>query len=280
MTIEWLATYQPLVVPIMLGLCILLETARPLVQTDIPRWRHARRNIGMSALAFATFGALGGIKVGVAAWVGVHHVGILNAVGLPWGLRILASFMAIDLVNYVGHRFQHGLPWLWRFHRVHHADPRLDATSSLRFHPMEAVVEVLYQSVAVVFFGLGLDALVLFDTVLLAMLYVQHANINWPWPERADRLARLLFVTPDVHHVHHSREFHHTDSNFADLFTVWDRLGGTYREAADRRRIPYGLEEFDDDRHQTVKGMTMMPLAATHGRDRMIKAEEVGNATA
>jgi len=258
MTVEWLATYQPLLVPVMLGLTVLFETARPLAQMDSRRWRHARRNIGMSALAFVTFGALGGVKAGTSAWVGVHHFGVLNVVALPSALRILASFLAIDLVNYMGHRLQHGVPWLWRFHRVHHSDPQLDATSSLRFHPFEAVVEVSYQSVAVLVFGIDLDAVVLFDTMLLAILYVQHANVDWS--ERLDRLARLVFVTPDVHHVHHSREPRFTDSNFADLFTLWDRLLGTYREAPDRRGIAYGLSEFDDDRHQTIKGMAMMPL--------------------
>jgi sterol desaturase/sphingolipid hydroxylase (fatty acid hydroxylase superfamily) len=192
MTIEWLATYQPLLVPVMLGLTVLLETARPLAQMDSRRWRHTRRNIVMGALAFVTFGALGGVKAGTSAWVGVHHFGVLNVVALPSAVRILVSFLAIDLVNYIGHRLQHGVPWLWRFHRVHHSDPQFDATSSLRFHPFEAVVEVSYQSVAVLVFGIDLDAVVLFDTILLAILYVQHANVDWS--ERLDRLARLVFV--------------------------------------------------------------------------------------
>jgi sterol desaturase/sphingolipid hydroxylase (fatty acid hydroxylase superfamily) len=276
-TIEWLATYQPLIVPIMLVLTVLLETIRPLAQSDIHRWRHARRNLGITTLAFVTFGSLGGVKAGAAAWVTSGQFGLLNIVALPWPVRILASFMAIDLVNYFGHRLQHGLPWLWRFHRVHHADPRLDATSSLRFHPFEAVVEVSYQSIAVLVFGIGLDAVVLFDTVLLALLYVQHANVDWP--ERLDRLARLAFVTPDVHHVHHSREPRFTDSNFADLFTLWDRVLGTYREAPDRHRIAYGLSEFDDDRHQTVRGMAMMPLVPAPSTAQGVNRGDLRDAT-
>jgi len=277
MTIEWLATYQPLIVPIMLVLTVLLESIRPLAQSDMHRWRHARRNLGMTLLAFVAFGALGGVKAGTAAWVTVRQFGLLNLVALPWAVRIVLSFMAIDFVNYLGHRLQHELPWLWRFHRVHHADPQLDATSSLRFHPFEAVVEVCYQSIAVLIFGIGLDAVVLFDTVLLAILYFQHANINWP--EALDRFARLAFVTPDVHHVHHSREPRFTDSNFADLFTWWDRLLGTYREVPDRRRIAYGLSEFDDDRHQTVKGMAMMPLVPVQATSRDMKRGDLRDAT-
>jgi sterol desaturase/sphingolipid hydroxylase (fatty acid hydroxylase superfamily) len=277
MTIEWLATYQPMIVPIMLVLTVLLETARPLAQADPHRWRQARRNLGMTALAFITFGGLGGVKAAASAWVGAHHAGALNIVGLPWPVRILASFLAIDLVNYVGHRFQHSLPWLWRFHRVHHSDPRLDATSSLRFHPFEAIVEVSYQSVAVLLFGIELDAVVLFDTVLLAILYVQHANVDWP--ERLDRFARALFVTPDVHHVHHSRDARLTNSNFADLFTLWDRLLGTYREAPDRRRIEYGLLELDADSHQTVIGMALTPLAPVRAPSLTTHAVGTSDAT-
>jgi sterol desaturase/sphingolipid hydroxylase (fatty acid hydroxylase superfamily) len=277
MTIEWLAAYQPLIVPIMLVLTIVLETVRPLAQSDIHRWQHARRNIGITVLAFITFGALGGVKAGASAWVTVHHFGLLNVAALPWAVRILASFLAIDFVNYLGHRFQHGIPWLWRFHRIHHSDPRLDATSSLRFHPFEAIVEVSYQSVAVLIFGIELDAVVLFDTVLLGILYVQHANVDWP--ERLDRLARLVFVTPDVHHVHHSREPQFTDSNFADLFTLWDRLLGTYREAPDRRGIAYGLPEFDADRYQTVKGMAMMAFAPVRSAARTVTTKDVRDAT-
>jgi sterol desaturase/sphingolipid hydroxylase (fatty acid hydroxylase superfamily) len=277
MNIEWLATYQPLIVPIMLVLTILLETAKPLAQADIHRWRHARRNLGMSALAFITFGALGGLKATASAWVGVHHAGVLHMVSLPWAVRVIASFLAIDFVNYVGHRFQHGLPWLWRFHRVHHSDPRLDASSSLRFHPIEAFVEVSYQSIAVLLFGIELDAVILFDTVLLTLLYVQHANVDWP--ERLDRFGRLVFVTPDVHHVHHSREPRYTDSNFADLFTLWDRVLGTYREAPDRRRIAYGLAEFDSERHQTVKGMTMTPFAPVRAGAPDLNAGDMRDAT-
>jgi len=153
-----------------------------------------------------------------------------------------------------------------RFHRIHHSDPRLDASSSLRFHPVEGAAQTIYQAVAILLFGIQLDAMILFDTVLLVMLFVQHANVAWP--ESLDRALRWVFVTPDVHHVHHSRDQHLTDSNFADLFTVWDRLLGTYREATDRRAIAYGLAEFDDDRYQTIKGMTLMPLAPTAGDGR------------
>ena len=153
MTIEWLATWQPLIVPIMLLLTILLETARPLAQADVHRWRHARHNLGMTALAFGAFGALGGLKAAAAAWVTVHHTGALNAVALPWGVRIAASFLAIDLVNYLGHRLQHAVPLLWRFHRVHHSDPALDVTTTIRQHPGEGVIRYAFMAAFAIALG-------------------------------------------------------------------------------------------------------------------------------
>lgn len=254
-----LEDYVPGIVLAMLVVTTLLETLRPLVEYEIPRWRHARRNFGISLLAFVAFGATGFLKAGSAAWVGANRFGLLNAIALPWPVRILASFLLFDLVDYLFHRLQHRVGWIWRFHRIHHSDPRLDASSSLRFHPIEGIAQTVCQAAAILVFGIRLDAMALFDTLLLVLLYVQHANIAWP--ERVDRAVRWVFVTPDVHHVHHSRDKRYTDSNFADVFTIWDRLLGTYVEVPDRRSIAYGLAEFDAERHQTVKGMTLMPLA-------------------
>ena len=259
MTIEALENYQPLIVLVMFVLTLLLETARPLVESGIPRWRHLGRNLGISVAAFVAFGATGFLKAGSSAWVTSHDFGLLNMAALPWAVRILVSFMVVDFTDYLFHRLQHGVSWIWRFHRVHHADSRLDASSSLRFHPVEGAAQTAYQAVAILLFGIRLDAMVLFDTVLLVFLYLQHANVNWP--ESIDRAARWVFVTPDVHHVHHSRDQRYTDSNFGDMFTIWDRLLGTYEEVPDRRAIAYGLAEFDADRYQTVKGMTLLPLS-------------------
>ena len=259
MDIVALEDYAPAIVLGMLAITSLLETARPLVEYEIPRWRHAGRNLGIGLLAFVAFGATGVLKAGSAAWVSAHRFGLLNLVPASRPVRIAASFMLLDFTDYLFHRLQHRVGWIWRFHRVHHSDPRLDASSSLRFHPVEGITQTSCQAVAILMFGIHLDAMALFDTLLLVLLYVQHANIAWP--EAVDRALRWMLVTPDVHRVHHSRDQRYTDSNFGDVFTLWDRALGTYREAPDRTSIAYGLAEFDEDGHQTVRGMTLMPLA-------------------
>lgn len=269
MDLQTLADSEPLIVLFMLVATTVLETARPFVESAIPRWRHARRNLGIGVLAFAAFGATGFLKASAAAWVGVSHFGLFSLAAMPWALRVFVSFLAIDFTDYTFHRLQHRVSWIWRFHRIHHSDPRLDASSSLRFHPVEGITQTSVQALAILLFGIQLDAMILFDSMLLTLLYLQHANIALP--VSIDRLLRIVFVTPDVHHVHHSREQRYTDSNFADVFTIWDRLLGTYREVPDRGAIAYGLAEFDDDRHQTVKGMTLMPLAPVTSSDVAVR---------
>ena len=259
MHLQALEDYQPFVVLVMLVGTTLLETARPFagirdsaVAPCAAQSRHRPARIRRVRRDRISQGGRGGMGRRTPRRAP-------QPFSMPWPVRIAASLLACDLIDYLFHRLQHGLPLMWRFHRIHHSDPRLDASTSLRFHPVEGVAQTAFQAVAIVVFGIRLDAVALFDTLLLMLLYVQHANIAWP--ERVDRVLRLALVTPDVHHVHHSREQRYTDSNFADVFTLWDRVLGTYAEAPDRRAIAYGLAEFDADAHQTVKGMTLMPLA-------------------
>jgi sterol desaturase/sphingolipid hydroxylase (fatty acid hydroxylase superfamily) len=215
----------------------------------------------LTLVAFTAFGLAGLGKLAVAAWTTHAQSGLLNALGLSWPARVALSLLLIDLVDYALHRAQHAVPFIWRFHRVHHADPHLDATSSLRFHPLDAVLQNGYQALLLPVLGINFDAMVAFDTLLLGVLYVQHANVRWP--AGIDRVLRAVFATPDVHRVHHAADPRYTNSNYGDLFSVWDRLFGTYR-MTDPATLRYGLDEFALDRDQTVRAMLMMPLAPVH----------------
>lgn len=261
MTWQEIADAQPLLIGAMFVLMLVLETARPLIEWSEGRWIHLRRNVGLTLVAFLAFALAGMAKLAVALWVTDHQRGGLFALPLSLPARIALSIVALDLVDYVLHRAQHAWPAIWRFHRVHHSDPHLDATSSLRFHPFDAVIQNAYQAAWLPVLGIGFDAMVAFDTLLLAVLYVQHANVHWP--PAVDRALRLVFATPDVHRMHHAAEARYTNSNYGDLFSVWDRLFGTFT-MADPATLRYGLDEFTGDRHQSVKGLLLMPLAPVH----------------
>jgi sterol desaturase/sphingolipid hydroxylase (fatty acid hydroxylase superfamily) len=166
---------------------------------------------------------LGAVGAAMAAEVSVWGV-LRGAPGwLAWGVSVLALYLVI----YGQHVVFHRVPWLWRLHRMHHADTALDVSSGLRFHPGEILISMGIKAAAVVALGAPAGAVVLFEVLLNASSMFNHANVALPgW---ADRALRMLVVTPDMHRVHHSADARETETNFGFNLVWWDRLFGTYR---------------------------------------------------
>ncbi len=232
-----------------------LESAIPLYQRGDGRLRRALPNIGLTVLLLLTNLALSFAAAGVAAFAVSHRVGLLFLVQLPTWANVLAGIAALDLFTYVAHVLLHQSPFAWRFHRVHHSDEAVDVTTAFRQHPGETVWRALWQLPAIVLFGLPLWIVVLYLTVSAANAQLEHANIRLS--DRLDRRLRLLFVTPNMHKVHHSRLQPETDSNYANLFSVWDRLFSTYTSHIDFGALRYGL---DDAADATFVGLLRMPF--------------------
>lgn len=165
--------------------------------------------------------------VGAALVAKTHGWGLFNAVELPAALAIVVSVALLDFTIWLQHMVFHAVPTLWRLHRVHHADLGFDATTGLRFHPIEIVLSMLVKFAAVILIGAPPLAVILFEIVLNASSLFNHGNVRLP--PALDRVLRLAFVTPDMHRVHHSVIPAETNSNFGFSFSFWDRLGGTYR---------------------------------------------------
>src|SRR5215472_6634546 len=154
--------------------------------------------------------------------------GLLRTVGpVPAWLGIAASVVLLDLAIYLQHVLFHALPALWRLHRVHHTDPELDVTTGVRFHPVEILLSAGFKVAVVGVLGAPVAGVIAFEIVLNAGSLFSHANLRLP--ESADRVLRMVFVTPDMHRVHHSVDRVETDRNFGFTLSWWDRLFGTYR---------------------------------------------------
>lgn len=189
-------------------------------------------------------------------------VGLVDWHALPVWLAILAAVLALDLWKYIEHRLFHGVHLLWRLHRVHHADTEMDFTTAERHHPLEALAT--YPAIFGLVFLLGLPAAGIGAFAVLAGVVNlwSHANVRWPGP--VDRTLRAIFVTPGMHVVHHSAARRETDSNFGLIFSVWDRLFGTYvasSPARDRARI-LGLEYFRGEEDLRLKRSLLLPFLA------------------
>jgi sterol desaturase/sphingolipid hydroxylase (fatty acid hydroxylase superfamily) len=221
---------------------------------------HALRN-GFLALVNGILGilALGALLAGSIHLAGRFDVGLLRQVELPtWG-HLLLALLLLDCWMYWWHRINHTIPFLWRFHRVHHSDPRMDVTTALRFHPGEIILATVTRLVVVNIIGMELWQVVLYELIALPIVAFHHANIALP--RRADDTLRWLIVTPWMHWVHHSREKVETNSNYSSVLSVWDRIFSSYRLREDPDAIRFGLDEYPDTlEHQGVPGMIRTPL--------------------
>jgi sterol desaturase/sphingolipid hydroxylase (fatty acid hydroxylase superfamily) len=159
---------------------------------------------------------------------------------------------------YWWHRMNHRVPFLWRFHRVHHADARMDVSTALRFHPGEIVLSAALRLVVTAAIGAELWQMALYEAIATPIVAFHHSNINLP--RRVDDALRWLLVTPWMHWVHHSRLRAETNSNYASVLSVWDRIFGSYRLRPDPDAIEFGLVEFPEtERNERVVGMLRMP---------------------
>jgi sterol desaturase/sphingolipid hydroxylase (fatty acid hydroxylase superfamily) len=205
----------------------------------------------LANLAFAI------VQVGVIEWSVANGIGLLYWVDIPLWLKVIVGVMCFDFTSYWFHRMAHTSPLLWRLHRVHHSDTSMDTSTFFRGHPLEVVVFGTSAMVAAVVFGLNLTILGVYFTFILPFLVAQHANIQLPaW---TDNVFGWVFITPNLHKVHHEQRQFYTDSNFADIFVFWDKLFGTYKRVP-VKDLRYGLKEFDDDKKQTFWYLLKSPF--------------------
>jgi sterol desaturase/sphingolipid hydroxylase (fatty acid hydroxylase superfamily) len=248
-----------------LALLWLLETWAPLFVDRPHRYRHAFRNLAVGAANMAVIGlAFAAATAAVADRAAAARFGLLHRLpATPW-LELALGFLLFDAWMYLWHRANHRAPFLWRFHRMHHSDPAMDVTTALRFHFGEIAISSALRLAVVPLLGLAVWQVILYETILLPVIAFHHSNVALP--ERWDRLLRAVIVSPNMHRVHHSDWRPETDSNYASIFSWWDRLGGTFRRREDVKTLRYGLREFDGEEWQSLWGLMKTPLAG--GRTR------------
>lgn len=236
-----------------------LESWVPFRKGRCRRLRHAARNLTLGLLNAATLALLAApLMVRMTSWAEQSGIGLLRLVSLPVAVSTLLGLVLLDGWMYLWHRANHRFPLLWRFHRVHHSDPALDVTSAIRFHTGEILISAMLRLALIPLFGLSLWQLLLYDTLLLHVIQFHHSNVRFP--ERWDRWLRILIASPAMHRVHHSRIRSETDSNYASIFSGWDRLGGTFHWRHDVENICYGLDSYDAEKWQQLKGLLQTPF--------------------
>ncbi len=235
-----------------------LRPRRPRLQS---RWTRWPMNLGLMVLdTLVVRLSFPVLAAGFAYDAEARGWGLLNQVSWPFWAKFWLAFLALDLVIYVQHWAFHRVPLFWRLHRVHHADLDFDASTGVRFHPVEILLSMGIKLAAVALLGPHFLAVVAFEVALNAGALFNHANASLPsWLEPR---ARLLVVTPDMHRVHHSVLAPETNSNYGFNFPWWDRLFGTYdaQPAEGHDGMTIGLPEYQDAERQGLGWSLALPF--------------------
>jgi sterol desaturase/sphingolipid hydroxylase (fatty acid hydroxylase superfamily) len=207
------------------------------------RSRRWKVNFGLGILNGQIASLAPPLTVFSAIWAADHGIGALNIFKSPLWLAIPVTLLVRSFAQYAFHRCAHLVPILWRVHRVHHGDVHLDASSALRFHPLEMIAGLVFAIPFVVAFGLPPKVLAGYELAEIVIGLLTHANIRVP--ETMERSLRLLFVTPVIHRSHHSAREAETNRNYCGVFTFWDRLFGTFHDVprGTVRPARFGLED-------------------------------------
>jgi sterol desaturase/sphingolipid hydroxylase (fatty acid hydroxylase superfamily) len=255
---EYLHLHRALPAVSILVLLWTWETLRPLFAGRQARLRHAARNFSLAAVnGLVLFFTLGLATTLLAGWTADNKIGLLYVADIGLIGRLLAGFLILDAWAYLWHRANHSIPFLWRFHRLHHSDHEMDCSTSARFHVGELGIAATTRLPFIVAFGLSPLAIVVHETVLVAVSQFHHSNLSLG---RRDRWLRWLIVTPAMHHVHHSRRLAESNSNYASVLSIWDRICRSFRTPAHSSNLEFGLEEFDSARWHNLAGMLKMPF--------------------
>lgn len=248
-----------------IGLIIAAMAAVAVVELAIPLhasnpWSraHLGPNLALTFLTFGTNIVLNVALVLMVAWMETHGIGLLHALAVSPMLAGMIAVAALDLSFYAAHVSWHKFPSLWRYHAVHHSDPAVDVTTTIRQHPVEGLLRYAAMWAMAMLIGPSPAAFGIYRAASVLNGLLEHANIRAPhW---LDRGLSLVGTWPHMHKVHHSRIVRQTDSNYGNLFSIWDRLFGTYTPSHEGMTIAYGLDGLGQPTLQTTAALLALPF--------------------
>lgn len=229
-----------------LGLFWILEGSFSLVDFNYKKWRHALPNLFFTATTVVINFLLAFLLLQTSDWTLQTEFGLLNWLPeMPLWLEVLMGIALLDLIGaYLPHWTEHRIKPLWMIHLVHHSDHHVDTTTANRHHPLESFVRFAFTLFGVFIIGPHIGIVMLYQSLSLIATQFNHANIKLP--KKLDLYLSYLLVSPDMHKTHHHYRLPYTDANFGNIFSIWDRLFGTYLPF-DREKLVYGVDVFYDE---------------------------------
>lgn len=219
----------------------LVENQIPLFNFKYKKWQHAGVNFFFTLTTIVVNFPLAIALVWAANWTAQVHFGLFYWLdSLPFTVQWLLALMMLDFVGaWLAHWIQHKVKFLWRFHIIHHVDQQVDTTTANRHHPGESVIRFIFTFFAILISGAPIWLVFLYQSLSVILSQFNHANIILPkW---LDKPIGWLIVTPNIHHIHHHYLQPYTDSNYGNIFSVWDRIFGTFM-FKEQKTLRYGLD--------------------------------------
>lgn len=216
-------------------------------------------NAGVAATALGTAAAVvRPVADHVLDAAGRGRWGVVQLVVPDGTARACIAFLLMDLSFYYWHMANHRLPFLWRFHNVHHIDPDLDVTTAYRFHFGEVALSALFRTLQISMIGVSTGTFAVYELVYQANTLFQHSNVRLPL--RLERLINLVLVTPRMHGIHHSQVFSETNSNYSVVFSWWDRVHRTLRLNVPQAEITVGIAGYSGPRDNALWRVLSLPF--------------------
>jgi sterol desaturase/sphingolipid hydroxylase (fatty acid hydroxylase superfamily) len=228
----------------------LLEGVVPLFKFNYKKWKHAVPNIFFTITTIIINFAMAFLLLKSADYVMANNIGILNWLPeMPMWLYAVLGILLMDFFGaYLPHYVEHKVKPLWMIHLVHHTDHKVDTTTANRHHPLESVIRFVFTLFGVFVIGAPMGIVMLYQSLSLVATQFSHANIKLP--KKVDHALSYVLVSPDMHKIHHHHVLPYTDSNYGNIFSVWDRFLGTYLKM-DREDLVYGVDVFPNEKENS-----------------------------
>ena len=238
----------------------IIEGVFPLFSFGYNKVRHALTN-GLLTLFFVLIGlAFASLLLMASQWVTQENFGLIHWISMPLWVQILVGIVLLDFFGaYLVHWVEHKVKFMWKFHLVHHSDTHVDVTTGLRHHPGEALFRMLFTVVGVIMVGAPIWLVFVYQTCSAFFTHFNHANISMP--TSVDKALSWVVVTPNMHKVHHHYTQPYTDTNYGNIFAIWDRLFGTFAQVDDATKLVYGIDtHMDPKEHEDVVNLLKIPF--------------------
>ena len=231
----------------------ILESGIPLFKFKYNKWKHALPNLFFTLTTIIINFGLASLLFLTSEWVMTNEFGILHWLpDMTLGLKVLVGVMLLDFFGaYLAHYVEHKVKPLWMVHLVHHSDHKVDTTTANRHHPIESVVRFAFTLLGVFIVGVPVAYIMIYQALSLIFTQFTHANVKLN--KRVDKLLSYVIISPDMHKIHHHYVLPYTDSNYGNIFSIWDRLFGTYMYM-NREDIVYGVDVFFDEENNSKIG--------------------------